>query len=408
MSMSVAEKVQESVEYYSKIWKNAGTDIAPFLTEKSIIDKRRNMSEFSKSVSDLKSCMARRPKSPADGIPEAWSADMKAGVTSFARTLLRLKDPELQELLLGASIDSADRFAAESGKYDPDMVFDDIFQAMRNVWIMNVLQIIAGVKVEYTKPIFAYSLLYPYTDNFLDDPEIPGPEKARFNARLSKRLHGELPVPENNLEEKVFGLLVIIEEVYPRESFSEVFESILCIQDAQIKSLLQQKRRIESYEQTLAISAEKGGTSVLADCFLVCGRPDDRLIRFSVGFGFLLQLIDDLEDTLGDRAAGNSTVFSSAQTKEELSDAVLRLIVFLHTALDYENASPVPYTGEIRTLFENNCMNLILEAVFKNKDLFDKKLVRGLEKYSPFPPSYFAKLKKEIAPILGSFGKNPA
>jgi hypothetical protein len=405
--MSVAEKVQESVGYYSEVWKNAGTVIAPYLTEKSLLDKRRNMSEFSKSVSDLKACMARRPKSPADGIAEAWTADMKTGITAFSRTLLRLKDPELQRLLLGASIDSADRFAAESGKYDPDMVFDDIFQAMRNVWIMNVLQIIAGVPVEYTKPIFAYSLLYPYTDNYLDDPEIPGQEKARFNARLSKRLNGELPMPENVLEEKVFGLLEMIEEVYPRESFADVFESILCIQGAQIKSLVQQERGIKTYEQTLAISAEKGGTSVLADCFLVCGHPDDRLIRFSAGFGFLLQLIDDLEDIAADRAAGNATVFSSAQTKEDISDAVLRLIVFLHTALDYENASPVPYAGEIRTLFENNCMNLIFEAVFKNKDLFDKKLVRDLTKYSPFRPSYFARLKQEIAPLLHSFGKNP-
>ena len=408
MAMSVAEKVQESVGYYSEVWKNAGTRIAPFLTETSVFDKRRNMSEFSKSVSDLKSCMARRPKSTSDGIPQEWNEDMKTGITAFTRTLLRLKDPELQRLLLGASIDSADRFAAESGKYDPGMVFDDIFQAMRNVWIMNVLQIIAGVPVEYAKPIFAYSLLYPYTDNFLDDPEIPVPEKERFNARLSKRLNGELLAPEIDLEVKVFGLLQMIEEVYPRESFADVYESILCIQDAQIKSLVQQKRGIRSYEQTLAISAEKGGTSVLADCFLVCGHPGDRLIRFSAGFGFLLQLIDDLEDIAADRTAGNATVFSSAQTKEELSDAVLRLIVFLHTALDYENASPVPYTGEIRTLFERNCMNLIYEAVFKNKDLFEKKLIRLLTKYSPFRPSYFARLKQEIAPLLHSFGKNPA
>lgn len=406
--MSVAEKVQESVGYYTGIWNSAGTRIAPFLTEKSVLDKHRNANEFNTSVSDLKACMARRPKSPEDGIPEAWSADMKAGITSFARTLLRLKDPELQRLLLGASIDSADRFAAESGKYDPDMPFDDIFQAMRNVWIMNVLQIIAGVPVEYTKPIFAYSLLYPYTDNFLDDPEISHDEKGRFNARLSKRLHGELLTPGNRLEEKVFGLLRVIEDVYPRDTYEDVFESILCIQDAQIRSLMQQTRGEKSSEKTLAISAAKGGTSVLADCFLVCGRPDDRLIRFSVGFGFLLQLIDDLEDIADDRAAGNATVFSSAKTEEELSDAVLRLIVFLHTALDYENASPVPYTGEIRTLFENNCMNLILEAVFKNKALFGKKLIRQLARYSPFRPAYFAKLKKEIAPLLTSFGKNPA
>ena len=39
---------------------------------------------------------------------------------------------------------------------------------MRNVWIGNNLQMLLGVPVCLTQGLFAYSMLYPVTDNVLD------------------------------------------------------------------------------------------------------------------------------------------------------------------------------------------------------------------------------------------------
>ena len=49
------------------------------------------------------------------------------------------------------------------------MTLQEIGQAMRNVWIMNISQVLLNVEVKFTNAIFAYSMLYPYTDNILDD-----------------------------------------------------------------------------------------------------------------------------------------------------------------------------------------------------------------------------------------------
>ncbi len=38
---------------------------------------------------------------------------------------------------------------------------------------LDVLQLLLGIPVRVTPAIFAYSMLYPYGDNCLDDPAIP-------------------------------------------------------------------------------------------------------------------------------------------------------------------------------------------------------------------------------------------
>ena len=62
---------------------------------------------------------------------------------------------------------------------------------MRNVWIINILQRLKGVDITLSNAIFGYSMLYPYTDNYLDDVNISKEEKVEFNQRLYRRLLGE-------------------------------------------------------------------------------------------------------------------------------------------------------------------------------------------------------------------------
>ena len=61
---------------------------------------------------------------------------------------------------------------------------------MRNVWIMNGVQLMADVPVKITPSVFAYSMIYPYSDNFLDDPNVTEEEKQAFSKRFNQRLHG--------------------------------------------------------------------------------------------------------------------------------------------------------------------------------------------------------------------------
>ncbi|MBN2851525.1 MAG: hypothetical protein JXQ23_02180, partial [Clostridia bacterium] len=53
-----------------------------------------------------------------------------------------------------------------------ESAFSEIFQALRNIWVMVALQIYMDVDVTLTDAMSAYSMLYPLTDNYLDNPSI--------------------------------------------------------------------------------------------------------------------------------------------------------------------------------------------------------------------------------------------
>ena len=79
--------------------------------------------------------------------------------------------------------------------------------------------------------------------------------------------------PHNPHEAAVFRLIEKIENEYPRKDFPEIYASLLAIHAGQAKSLRQQGGLcILSPQALLQISVEKGGSSVLADSWLVAGR----------------------------------------------------------------------------------------------------------------------------------------
>ena len=91
--------------------------------------------------------------------------------------------------------------------------------------------------MELSPSILAYSLLYPYTDNYIDDPRISGAAKRAFNERLGRRLAGERLSPAGVKEKAIFKLVAMVEEQYSRNDNPDVFESLLSIHDAQSESL---------------------------------------------------------------------------------------------------------------------------------------------------------------------------
>ena len=48
-----------------------------------------------------------------------------------------------------------------------------------------------------TSSILGYSLLYPYSDNYLDRADISAEEKLRFSERFRDRLRGEGSQPQD-------------------------------------------------------------------------------------------------------------------------------------------------------------------------------------------------------------------
>src|SRR5260370_36833923 len=62
----------------------------------------------------------------------------------------------------------------------------------------------------------------------------------------------------------------------------------------------------------LGVTFDKGGTSVLADAYLVAGELTAQQETFAFELGAFLQFVDDLEDVETDLAAGRLSVFALA------------------------------------------------------------------------------------------------
>ena len=114
---------------------------------------------------------------------------------------------EFSSSIQGSYVLSTEEFVNRVKSGWPEMSDDNIFQALRNVWIMNLIQVIAEKPVELTDSMFAYSMLYPLTDNIMDHKKISKGEKFNFVERLEKRLKGENVEPHLPEEEDIYRMI---------------------------------------------------------------------------------------------------------------------------------------------------------------------------------------------------------
>ena len=184
----------------------------------------------------------------------------------------------------------------------------------------------------------------------------------------------------------MFRLVEMIEGQYPRPVFPDVYLGLLAIHRGQCRSLDQQGGASRGDIDVLSISLAKGGSSVLADGYLVAGSLTDAEAEFLFGYGTLLQLLDDLQDVTADRAAGHVTIFSRVADGRPLDPVAIRLLNFMDRILE---AGAVRFDGaRCRSLWRairRNCIHLLLQAVANNRRLFTAKLASRIRR-SPSPP----------------------
>ena len=295
-------------------------------------------------------------------------------------------------------IKATKEFISSSKKFDKNLSYEDIGQAMRNLWIVNMLQQAFGEEIKFTNAIFGYSMLYPYTDNYLDSIEVNKDKKIEFNNRFTKRLGGEKIIANNYHEEQVYRLVQLIEDDFDRENYPEVYRSLKLIHSAQINSLRQQEYNSIPYEKDiLGISIEKGGASVIADGNLIRGEMTKNEEMFSCGYGFLLQLGDDLQDIKDDLKNDHITIMSQLAGKYYLDAIVNKLINLTIKVVDDAECFVCKNTKELKELIKNNCIYMILFAIIDNKEYFTQEYLENIKNYLPFTIEFCEGLKADIS-----------
>ncbi|HEX5807058.1 MAG TPA: hypothetical protein VFY25_00215 [Anaerolineales bacterium] len=338
------------------------------------------------------------------GEARASQARLGAAFKVLAEETLGFTAAQLDLLPSQAFSDVSEEFVRRARAFDPGLSGEDIYQAGRNAWTANGLQWLLGLPVQNTPSVFAYSLLYPYTDNYLDDPAIPVATKAAFNERFRQRLAGEGLAPADAQEQVIFDLVAMIEEQYSRTDYPAVFESLLEIHQAQARSLKLIRRAAAPGEvDVLGLSFEKGGTSVLADGYLVSGSLTEAQRSYTYGHGIFAQLLDDLEDIGQDSREGRLTIYTQAAGHGSLDSLANRTFLFgrnILSGLDcFDVAEPV------RELIRRGADLLLIDTIGRTDQDYSAAFLRELEDHSPFRFSFLKEQRNDFLRRHGSLVK---
>lgn len=393
--MYTRKNIDYLINLYRNIWWNSSTELKLHIEITTSFEKNKNEKKFDRFINLMINHIKSFPKGDEKRLK--WKEKFDNYIENIILKENAFKLGVIDKEMKSGFFKITKEFIKECKNFDSNLDYKDIGQAMRNVWIISIFQKIIDSNIEFTNAIFGYSMLYPYTDNYLDDPSISMEEKRYFNERFSKRLKGEKIKSINCHEEMVYRLVEYIESVFNRDNYKEVYEKLLLIHDGQIKSLMQQEVLSIPYEKDiLGISIEKGGASVLVDGYLVNGALTKDEEIFAYGYGFLLQLCDDLQDVSMDLKNNHMTIMSQLAGKYPLDMITNKLINLTINIIDTENCFKGSNKEELKELIKNNCIIMILFSIAHNKKFYSNEYIKTIENFLPFTLSYIDNLKSNL------------
>lgn len=390
------ERVNQLVQQFTALWWGSDAD-APALGRKYSVDEQQarevQLERFQGAVTaEAKSL----PRIAAER--QATKGRILSAFRAFARSALDFSEDHLEALLDRGLPEVGQEFAQAARRFDPTIRGSDIFQAMRNVWTMNGIQALLDVPIRLTPAMFAYSMLYPYTDNYLDDPAIPAVTKRAFNERFAARLAGQHVPSINAHEGRIYDLVGMIEGHFERAHYPQVYDSLLAIHRAQCRSIELLQGNASPYEvDVLGISLEKGGTSVLADGYLVAGSLTQAQAEYVFGWGAFVQFVDDLQDVEEDGRDGLATVFSVTAGRWLLDAITNRTFHFGRRVVERLACFDAPGAEPMKQVMRESAFRLLIESAGGAGRFFSKPYVQEMEAHSPFRFSFLSQRRGMLA-----------
>jgi hypothetical protein len=399
MKRSIEQLVAGSIEQ----WHACEPCLPPLGRRFTPAQQSRKESLLDRFLASLESELLSAPRTRADRA--RVHARISSAFAEFARSALELEDRHLA-LLLGQGFPSVGATLGRlARRFDPDVGTPEILQACRNAWAACGLQALFGLPMTVTPPIFGYSMLYPYTDNYLDDAAVPRALKLSFSEQFRRRLSGENVPARNCREETIWKLVGMIESGYVRAEYPKVYASLLAIHKSQEQSirLLRPDRSSDDPGEVLPVVFTKGGTSVLADAYLATGLLTDAQAGFAFDWGVLLQLGDDLQDVREDSSNGLRTVFSSAAAVplDALTNRTFQLAMRVMTRMDELTEAPEP----LKDLLRRSSISLVVRAAGALPELYSDEYIAELETYSAFRFGFLASRAEKLARHKGRLAR---
>ena len=287
-------------------------------------------------------------------------------------------------------------FLRATREYDKNITASQIWQALRNYLIFGMIVAMTGEKQTFHDAIMGFSLLYPYTDNYIDDTTISGKDKDAFNRMIYDTLRGADPSVTDALQRKTKQCVEMCRNYRGGSCKEEASKLCLLMLDAQAKSTAFMGMTEKDYEtkkaEILDMLAYKGGMSVLIDYFFSVPEMDEKGIIFYRQFGLLLQMADDIQDIGDDLKSETPTFFSEVGSVAERDANLYQLMHFTREIFEAYDSGEYP----VRRFMLRNCLILYMSAVLRSEAFFSEELKAGLEPYLPFRTEFASRLEKDF------------
>jgi hypothetical protein len=364
-------------------------------------EQKKRERAYDKALREVEREAKRSPRTRVERL-EAQER-ITASFARFSAAALDLQGDAVK-LLTDDFLPVGTKLARWARRFDESLSMPDIVQACRNAWTACGLQPLLGARLELTPSILGYSLLYPYTDNFLDQPDITAEAKRRFSERFRERLRGERISAQNSHEVALWALVELIEGQYPREGHGQVFDCLLAIHRAQEDSVGQLTGGdLYSNADILHVSCAKGGSSVLADACLANGWLSEQESRFSFEWGVLLQLGDDLQDVREDLQRGSTTLFSRAAAQGTPLDPLAKQLLSFSESVGARMDELPGGSAMLKDLLRMSWRSLIVGAVADSHEFFTREFLEETERSSPFRFGFLRARRKRLTSRQGLF-----
>lgn len=366
-------------------WLQTGNSFPDFLSITTSKTKAENEHYIKKHSSHIQKQLERKPRFSLRR--KKWKKETLSLIENILlhESILSLHS-YIDDLSLNSLQSELSEFLATVRKFAPELDFEGIGQAFRNYIVYAMFKQLNNQKAPLDQACFAYSMLYPFTDNFLDNENYSDLEKLNYNQLIRNKIEGRLIAPVHAHHKKTCQLLQIIEDNYSRDSNSDLYLLLLMMLEAQEKSLNQQNSKYYlSSSKRLDISLYKGGVSVLIDYYFVNSNMTESDLYFYLSFGFFLQLADDLQDIGEDLNNDRQTLFTVDTKPESVEKLVNKMFHFINHIITIYDAP----NEKFKALILSSCYQLVFMSVMKSNTYFSKNYLHHFENYFPVTLSFW-------------------
>jgi hypothetical protein len=331
-----------------------------------------------------------------ESIDHIIEEQLMTDIRTFAIKTLGMSSFAVDRIFRDEYFKHSQEFIKRAKELLPDIDGESLFQALRNVWTMHSMQTYLNKAVELTDSVFAYSMLYPLTDNYLDDPNVSYEKKSEFNRRFRSKIQTGEGLAQSENEGRIFHMIDLIESEWPRDQYPKVYESLMAILDGQQLSLKQQNHSSLSDLDLLFITFYKGGASVLADAYLIAGQLNASQEDFAFMYGVILQLADDLQDIKADLSEKHMTMMNTQVQVGYLDELINKYLNMINVFFKEYYTLETKGQKALNELTFESIQLLIFEASMKSKKYISKEMYEKVKVGSHFSPKAYQVVEKDF------------